>query len=42
MIVKPPIWEPKGTSFRPYDLSTLISFYVGRFLARMFKGLFGR
>ena len=42
MLVKPPIWEPKGTNFRPYDLSTLIAFYVGRFLGGMFKRLFGR
>ena len=42
MIVKPPIWEPKGTNFRPYNLSTLISFYIGRFLGRLFRKLFGR
>jgi hypothetical protein len=32
MLTKPPIWEPEGTRYRPYNLSTLIFFYIGRFL----------
>lgn len=35
MWLQPPIWEPKGTRFRPYSVTTLIFFYVGRFLARL-------
>ncbi len=33
-----PIWEPKGTKFRPYSIITLIFFYIGKF----FGSLFGR
>lgn len=42
MLVKPPIWEPKGTNFRPYNLSTLIAFYIARFVGGIFKKLFRR
>jgi hypothetical protein len=31
-----PIWEPKGSSFRPYSITTLIFFYLGKFLGRVF------
>ena len=33
---QPPIWEPKGTKFRPYSITTLIFFYIGRFFGRLF------
>jgi hypothetical protein len=26
---QPPIWEPKGTKFRPYSITTLIFFISG-------------
>jgi hypothetical protein len=42
MFAKPPIWEPEGTRFRPYNLSTLIFFYIGRFFGRLFAKLSGR
>jgi hypothetical protein len=35
---QPSIWEPQGTKFRPYSITTLIFFYIGKF----FGGLFGR
>lgn len=38
MIFKTPIWEPEGTKFRPYNLATLIAFYIGRFFERLFRG----
>jgi hypothetical protein len=41
MFLRPPIWEPKGTRFRPYNLATLIFFYIGRFFGSIFKKLFG-
>jgi hypothetical protein len=28
MFTKPPIWEPEGSNFRPYNLATLIAFYL--------------
>jgi hypothetical protein len=31
-----PIWEPQGTRFRPYSITTLIFFYIGKFLGRLF------
>lgn len=40
-LFKTPIWEPKGTHFRPYNLSTLISFYLGRALRGFFRFMFG-
>ena len=33
---QPPIWEPRGTKFRPYNITTLIFFYIGRFFGRLF------
>jgi len=36
MLNRPPIWEPQGTRFRPYSISTLIFFYLGRFFRRLF------
>jgi hypothetical protein len=36
MFSKPPIWEPKGSNFRPYNLTTLIAFYIGQFFGRLF------
>jgi hypothetical protein len=38
MIFKTPIWEPEKTKFRPYNLATLIAFYIGRFVGRLFRG----
>jgi hypothetical protein len=32
---QPPIWEPNGTKFRPYSITTLI-FYIGKFFGRLF------
>lgn len=40
MFLKPPIWEPEGTRFRPYNLATLIFFFIGRGLGRLFRWLF--
>jgi hypothetical protein len=34
----PPIWERQGTKFRPYSITTLIFFYIGKFLGRLFGG----
>jgi hypothetical protein len=31
-----PIWEPKDSDFRPYSITTLIFFYIGRFFGRLF------
>lgn len=31
-----PIWEPQGTKFRPYSITTLIFFYIGKFFGRLF------
>jgi hypothetical protein len=42
MLTKPPIWEPEGTRFRPYNISTLISFFVGRTIGRFFRFIFGK
>jgi hypothetical protein len=33
---QPPIWEPQGTKFRLYSITTLIFFYIGRFFGRLF------
>jgi len=35
---QPPIWEPQGTKFRPYSITTLIFFHIGK----VFRRLFGR
>jgi hypothetical protein len=32
-----PIYEPKDSRFRPWSLTTLIAFYVGRFFGRLFR-----
>lgn len=32
-----PIYEPRDSSFRPWTLTTLIAFLVGRFFGRMFR-----
>jgi hypothetical protein len=34
---QPPIWEPQGTKFRPYSITTLIFFYIGKFFGGLFK-----
>jgi len=36
---QPPIWEPEGTKFRPYNISTLIAFYIGKVFGTAFKRL---
>jgi hypothetical protein len=35
---RPPIWEPEGSRFRPYSITTLIFFYIGKFFGRLFRG----
>src|SRR5579864_4907342 len=42
MLVRPPIWEPRGTRFRPYNLSTLIFFYIGRAFGTLFRCILAR
>jgi len=42
MFIKTPIWEPKGTRFRPYNLATLIFFYIGRGVGRFFRFILGK
>jgi len=42
MLTKPPIWEPDGTRFRPYNISTLIFFFVGRTIGRIFRFILGK
>jgi hypothetical protein len=32
-----PIYEPKDSRFRPWNLTTLIAFLVGRFFGRLFR-----
>jgi hypothetical protein len=32
-----PIWEPKDSRFRPYSIITLIFFYLGKLLGRLFR-----
>ncbi len=32
---EPPIWEPEGTRFRPYNIMTVIVFYIARFFGRL-------
>ena len=31
-----PIWEQKDSSFRPYSITTLIFFYLGKCFGRLF------
>jgi hypothetical protein len=38
MWTRVPIWEPAGTRFRPYSVTTLIFFYIGKFFRRLFGG----
>lgn len=33
-----PIYEPKDSNFRPWSLTTLIGFFIGRFFGRLFRG----
>jgi len=30
------IWEPKDSRFRPYSITTLIFFYLGKLFGRLF------
>jgi hypothetical protein len=32
-----PIYEPKDSRFRPWTLTTLIAFFIGRFIGRRFR-----
>ena len=32
-----PVYEPKDSSFRPWNLITLIGFLIGRCLGRLFR-----
>lgn len=32
-----PIYEPKDSNFRPWNLSTLLGFLVGRVLGRLLR-----
>lgn len=32
-----PNYEPKDSNFRPWNLTTLVGFLVGRFLGRVFR-----
>lgn len=32
-----PIYEPKDSNFRPWNVLTLLGFFFGRFLGRMFR-----
>ena len=32
-----PIYEPKDSRFRPWNISTLIAFFVGRSFGRLFR-----
>jgi len=32
-----PIWEPKDSRFRPYIVTTLIFFYLGKLFGRLFR-----
>jgi hypothetical protein len=34
---QPPIWEPEESKFRPYNITTLVVFYIGKFLGRLFR-----
>lgn len=37
MCTQGPIWEPKDSRFRPYSITTLIFFYVGKLFGRLFR-----
>jgi len=32
-----PIWEPKDSRFRPYSVTTLIFFFIGRWIGGLFR-----
>jgi hypothetical protein len=32
-----PIWEPKDSHFRPYSITTLIFFYLGKLFGCLFR-----
>jgi hypothetical protein len=32
-----PIYEPEDSRFRPWNLTTLIAFFIGRFFGRLFR-----
>ena len=32
-----PIYEPKDSRFRPWNVSTLIAFFIGRFFGCVFR-----
>jgi hypothetical protein len=32
-----PLYEPKGSNFRPWSVVTLIAFFAGRLLGRLFR-----
>jgi hypothetical protein len=32
-----PIYEPTDSRFRPWSVTTLIAFFVGRFFGRLFR-----
>jgi hypothetical protein len=32
-----PIYEPKDSNFRPWNISTLFAFFIGKFFGRMFR-----
>ena len=32
-----PIYEPKDSRFRPWSITTLIAFLIGRLFARLFR-----
>lgn len=32
-----PIYEPKDSRFRPWSITTLIAFFIGRFFGRLFR-----
>jgi len=34
---QPPIWEPKGTRFRQYNITSFVFFYIGKFFGLLFK-----
>jgi hypothetical protein len=32
-----PIYEPKDSEFRPYNITTLIAFFIGKCFRRLFR-----
>jgi hypothetical protein len=32
-----PIYEPRDSRYRPYSLSTLIAFFIGKVFGRLFR-----